>query len=180
MKKGIPSLRQQSLYAAVHRAIAKAQDRFGLRVVHLSVQRNHLHLIVEVSGKPSLSKGMQGLNVRVARGLNRVLNRKGTVFEERYHGTVLGGPRQVRNCISYVLLNRSKHAGLSIEPSSGRPIVDSLSSAVGFDGFSSEVVIRPTATGPPPVLSPQTWLLQTGWKRYEGLIDPRQIPGPGK
>ena len=35
---------------------------------------------------------MQGFCVRVAKGLNRLLNRKGPVFTERYHLRVLTTP----------------------------------------------------------------------------------------
>jgi REP element-mobilizing transposase RayT len=49
-------------------------------VVHFSVQRDHLHLIVEASDRRALSRGMQGLSIRVARAANGELGRKGRVF----------------------------------------------------------------------------------------------------
>src|SRR2546425_4555483 len=37
---------------------------------HFSVQGNHLHLLVEAEGAESLSRGMQGLTIRIARAIN--------------------------------------------------------------------------------------------------------------
>ncbi len=53
-------LRSARLYRAVVRSIARAQGRFGMRVLHWSVQHGHLHLIVEATHRRSLSRGMQG------------------------------------------------------------------------------------------------------------------------
>jgi REP element-mobilizing transposase RayT len=44
------------------------------RVIEYSVQSNHVHAIVEANDERSLSRGMNGLATRVARGFNRVLN----------------------------------------------------------------------------------------------------------
>ena len=64
-----------------------------------------MHLLVEANGEKSLAKGMNGLGVRVARGLNRVMGRKGHVLEERYHGHILKTPAEVKNARAYQLGN---------------------------------------------------------------------------
>ena len=69
-----------------------------------------MHLLVEANGEKSLAKGMNGLGVRVARGLNRVMGRKGHVLEERYHG-----PSEVKNARASQLGNAHKHIGLEGE-----------------------------------------------------------------
>lgn len=91
------------------KALHVAKERFGMRVTHLSIQGNHLHLVVEAASKEALSRGMQGLTVRLARGINKVLGRKGKVFEDRYHANVLRSTRAVRNVIRYVRNNRKIH-----------------------------------------------------------------------
>src|SRR5436190_21601009 len=58
-------LRGRSVYPAIEAAIRACQGRFGMRVVHFSVQGNHLHLLVEAEGVESLSRGMQGLSIRI-------------------------------------------------------------------------------------------------------------------
>ena len=74
-----------------------------------------MHLLVEAKGEKSLAKGMNGLGVRVARGLNRVMGRKGHVLEERYHGHILKTPTEVKNARAYQLGNAHRHIGLEGE-----------------------------------------------------------------
>ena len=59
----------------------------------------------------SLSRGMNGLGVRVARGLNRVMRRRGKVLEERYHARILRTPTEVRRARTYLLDNARQHYG---------------------------------------------------------------------
>jgi putative transposase len=110
MRPGVGYLRTQSRFELIRGALGAASDRFGMRVVHFSVQGNHLHLIVEAEGRDALSKSMKGLAVRVAVGLNRLAGRRGTVFADRYHVHVLATPREVANTLRYVLENHRKHA----------------------------------------------------------------------
>src|SRR4051794_8931477 len=71
----LPSLREPSLFLALRSAVARTA-RTWFRVVEFSFQSNHVHLIVEASDTSSLSKGMIGLCVRLARTFNRVLGRR--------------------------------------------------------------------------------------------------------
>ena len=56
-------------------------------------------------------RGMCELGVRVARGLNRVMNRKGAVFDDRYHGHILRTATEVRRARNYLLQNALEHYG---------------------------------------------------------------------
>ncbi len=47
LKQGLPSLRSMGVYAALRAAFAAGCHRAGFRLVHYSVQSNHLHMIVE-------------------------------------------------------------------------------------------------------------------------------------
>ena len=68
----------------------------------------------EAEGTIGLSRGMQGLNVRMAIAINRLMGRRGKVFADRYHSVVLRTPTQTANALHYVLNNRQHHApGLS-------------------------------------------------------------------
>src|SRR5262249_53817234 len=119
----MPSLRKDATLATLRRAFAAASERNGLRLIHFSIQSNHLHLIAEAHGAEALSRGMQGLLVRVARALNRLWGRKGSVFADRYHSRILRTPREVRHALAYVLNNARKHGCFfaGIDPfSSGR------------------------------------------------------------
>ncbi len=95
---GLPSLRTDPLFPAIQRALAQASRR-GLRVLHFSVQRDHLHLLVEALDAGALSRGLQGLAIRIAKALNRVLGRCGRVWADRFHARALRTPREVRNAL---------------------------------------------------------------------------------
>ena len=145
------------------------RDEF--RLVHYSIQSNHLHLLVEAKGKEALSRGMQGLLVRIARGLNRLWSRRGSIFAERYHAVILDRPRKVRNAIRYVLNNARKHGGRITT------LLDRFASGAWFHRWSRPV--PPAASNEAkPISDPQTWLLKTGWWQHAGpTIDPTSTPG---
>jgi REP element-mobilizing transposase RayT len=106
---GIESLREPSLFSVVRRALAEGKRHFGFSVVHFSVQRDHVHIIAEANDRRALSRGMQGLSIRVARAVNAQLGRSGKLFADRYHARALTSPRTVRLALRYVLLNVRKH-----------------------------------------------------------------------
>jgi len=96
--------------------------------VHHSIQSNHLHLIVEADDRSSLTSGLRGLLVRIARASNRLWKRSGRVFADRFHEHELREPREVRNALVYVLQNLRKHGITLAGP-------DPLSSGPEFDGW---------------------------------------------
>ena len=116
LKQGLPSLRRLRAFGVVRAALAQSAQRFGFRINQYSVQSNHLHLIVEAEDRRALSRGMQGLSIRLAKALNRVWERRGSVLAERYHDVILRSPRQVRNALAYVLNNSRKHGIHCVEP----------------------------------------------------------------
>lgn len=141
------------------------------RVVHYSVLRNHIHLLVEAVDREALSRGIQGLATRLARALNRLTERSGPAFADRYHARILKTPREVRLALAYVLNNARRH-GL-VRGRTRRDWVDPYSSGGAFDGWRDKVLAPPFAI---PVSRARTWLLARGWRRY-GLLDPRAVPG---
>ncbi len=161
---GLPPFRQNALYEAMRDAIRKAcGDAF--RVVHFSVQRDHVHLIIEAAGREALVRGVQGLAIRLARKINRTLGRAGQVWGDRYHSRALKTPRDVRHAIVYVLMNAKKHG----ERVAGG--IDPFSSAPWFDGIRNHAVLEQ----PAPVMTARTWLAGKGWRR-RGLIQPQEKP----
>src|SRR5438105_4593367 len=82
---GVGYLRSQGRAKEIATALREAAVRFGARIVHYSIQGNHLHLIVEAESRAALSRAMQGLSIRLARRLNRRAGRRGAVFADRYH-----------------------------------------------------------------------------------------------
>ncbi|MBI2394764.1 MAG: hypothetical protein HYV09_34665 [Deltaproteobacteria bacterium] len=168
MAKGVWNLRSQRGYRCVEHALVAERRVGALRVVHFSVQGNHLHLIVEAGDRRVLSRRMQGFSIRLAKRVNAMMGRRrGRVLGDRFHARVLGTPREVHRAIAYVLLNHAKHSAQA-----GRVgiAVDPFSSGTTFEHFHGPVE-RPAGTGPPPVAQPQSWLLRIGWRRH-GPIAP--------
>jgi hypothetical protein len=174
VRDGIESLRSVAVVKEVERTF-RLCDRRGFRLVHYSIQGDHLHAIVEADGAEALGRGMKSLAARFARAVNRALRRAGPVLRERYHRVVLSTPTQVRNALRYVLLNARRHAATRLR---GSVRLDPASSARWFDGWRRDGLRVDEARGPDPpaVRRPRTWLLEVGWRRL-GLLDPGEVPG---
>jgi REP-associated tyrosine transposase len=163
LRAGLPNLRRSAARRAIEAAFCAAKQRSEMRLVQYSIQTNHLHLIVEAADRSALSRGMQGLLVRLARALNRLWKRMGTVFSDRYHEHILRTPKEVKSALVYVLNNARKH-GIRL------PGVDPYSSGEWFEGWESAALrAAEPECGPVPVESARTWLLRVGWRRY-GLV----------
>jgi REP element-mobilizing transposase RayT len=180
LRKNLPTLHKGPEFGAILEALAAGHDRFGFRVVHYSVQTNHLHLLVEAKDRTALSRGMQGLLIRIAKRLNKLWKRTGSIFSDRYHDRILRTPREVRNALVYVLQNTLKHGKMFLRAvrHAGRTrnvqIADPYTSAAFFDGWRAP----PPLTDNPvaiPVAAPHTWLLRIGWRRH-GLLRLTDVP----
>ena len=160
--------------------------REWFRIVHISLQRNHVHLLLEAEDKAALSRGMQGFLISAARHINTALGegarrRRGKVFADRYHVEVITTPTRARHAISYTLSNWRKHG----EDRAGLPgtwLVDPFSSGISFPDWAELAgtpwmwPIRETYD-PLMVRRPQTWLLREGWKQAGSPISARDVPG---
>ena len=173
VRKGIPSLRSRRFCREFRRTLRASCERGSFRVAHYSIQRDHVHLIVEAAGKQALGSGMKSISSRLAFAVQRAFRRSGRVLDGRYHVHVLRSPREVRHALAYVLLNARKHWR---ERHGAAPPVrlDEASSGRWFDGWKAR---RAEAPREPEVAAPRGWLLRIGWRRH-GLIDPAELPGP--
>src|SRR5262245_7994113 len=82
-RKDVGRLRKSKVYHALRATLRRMLGTLGFRVVHLSIQHNHLHFLVEAASKDALRRGMQGLAISAARAINKVMRRTGKVFEYR-------------------------------------------------------------------------------------------------
>lgn len=175
VREDVWNLRTRRSYKVIRRAFVAGCCRDGFRVTQFSIQRNHLHLIVEAQSRTHLSRGMQGLSIRIARALNRQMGRRGKVFADRYHARALKTPREVKNAVAYVANNIRHHTaryGLPLDD------IDLYSSWAYFDGWRERIGRRQASArvGDPPIAQPRTWLLRVGW-RCHGLVRIAEIPG---
>jgi REP element-mobilizing transposase RayT len=76
-------IRNKDCLKHLKRSIENAQ-KMGLKVIHFSLQSNHVHLITEADNNETLTRGMRALTITFSKGL-----KKGRVQLERYHLHVL-------------------------------------------------------------------------------------------
>ena len=183
----VGSLRRRCAYQAVREATITTARREDFRIVHLSLQRTHVHLLVEADDKHALASGLQGFQISAAKHLNAAISkrrpgprRRGTVFPDRYHAEIITSPRQARHALAYVLTNFRKHREDLVAPASSWTI-DWFSTAISFPGWV-EYGDQPFLWRGPPTYEPlatyqpRTWLLQEGWKVNGGTISYREVP----
>lgn len=227
--RGLPSLRSERVQNLLLRAMAAQARRLErFRVVHFSIQRDHLHLIVEagvpekVGGKSlsstratpqcaspkqlvltamaaevaarsatraedvssrgrhcasvaggsspeeTLRSGLIGLATALAKRLNRMLGRRGRLWDGRHHRRDLESPTAVRRALVYVLQNHVHH-GLATRGS-----LDRFSSASSLPVWTVGAASHASAL--PASRRPQSWLLATGWRCAGGLLRPDEAP----
>jgi REP element-mobilizing transposase RayT len=171
---GLPSLRSERLHNLLREAIRQTR-REGFRIIHYSVQADHVHLVIEAHDGTILTNGMRSFAVRVAMRVNGQIFRRraGRVWGDRYHTEELSSPQEVRNTLVYVLKNHAKHGHHDVGP------VDPLSSGPWWDGWMQ-------VFDPPPepsvVEAPTTWLLRRGWRGKSGFgyIHLGELPGAAR
>src|SRR5262249_21151098 len=177
LMRGLPRLRSKAEYAALRAAFAAGCDRFGFRLVHYPVLNAPLHFLVEAADRESLSRGLQGLAIRVAKALNKLWRRRGKVFADRYHDRILRSPMEVRNALRYVLANGKKHERQGHHVRVPQPI-DVFTSSPWFDGWRETIRVRGLELVARPVTDAHTWLLTKGWRR-PGLLSVHELPAAG-
>jgi REP element-mobilizing transposase RayT len=185
VNKEAVGLRTGRIFRAIRRAFSEAREQFGFRLAQYSVQGNHIHLIAEANDRRALTRGMQGLTIRVALAVNRARGRKGRVFGDRYHARQLRTPLEVRRALLYVLRNDRKHLAeqaLSLAPWR----LDPCSSAHFFDGWQESALLElakqcrarshPATPDEPSTTHARSHLLRVGWQRH-GLLGLEEVPG---
>ena len=120
--RDVGSLRKRHMYKALREATLTVARREvfdaevgAFRIVHVSIQRTHVHLLVEAGDRVALSRGMQGFQISAAKHINREYSsraglderRRGVVFPDRFHEESITPPTQARRTLSYVLKNAS-------------------------------------------------------------------------
>ena len=182
----VGNMRRRSLYKAVREATITAALRERIRIVHISIQRTHVHMLLEAEDQLALARGMQGFTISASRHVNTALairgrRRRGRVFADRYHLEVITSPRRARHALNYVLNNWRKHR----EDQQGLArtwLVDPYSSGIQFpDWLELEekdfMWPIPVSYDPLIVRRPRSWVLREGWKLC-GPISARDVPGP--
>ena len=148
MAPHVYNLRSRRSGRCIQAALRGGAERPDVRVVDISVQGNHVHLLVEADDQRALRSAITGLSIRMAHRLNRMMGRKGRVIGDRYHARRLRTPTEVRNARHYLQQNHRKHLA-DVGKSLPLDWVDPYTRAGGLA----------------PLPEPRTWLLIEGWRR---------------
>lgn len=85
---------------ALETAVARGNEATpGFEVERVGTDGADLLLLVRARNKAILTKGMQGLSIRIARGVNRALDREGRFFMDRYRAE----PLETRSAVNAAL-----------------------------------------------------------------------------
>jgi REP element-mobilizing transposase RayT len=180
----VGNMRRRSLYRAMRDATITAALREQIRIVHISIQRTHVHMLVEAENKVALARGMQGFQISAARNINTALavgsrRRRGSVFADRYHLEVITSPTRAHHAIRYIVNNWRKHKedrhGLA-----STWLVDPFSTGILFPDWKEredKALMWPMRDTYDPLIvrRPASWLLREGWKRA-GSISVHDVP----
>jgi REP element-mobilizing transposase RayT len=179
--------REATITVALRELNANADGAF--RIIHISIQHNHVHMLVEADHQRALWRGMQVFQISAAKHLNAAVSigrsrrRRGAVFPDRFHEEIITCPRQARNALSYVLNNWRKHREDRARFARSWH-VDPYSTGVQFPGWKEreheDLMWKWRATYEPLVVYlPKTWLLSEGW-RLSGAIRYTEIPSSSR
>ena len=172
----VGAMRRAKLYRALRAAAVLAASKRKVRIVDVSIQHDHVHLVCEADTRMLLARGLQGFLISAARRVNRALGggARGAVFADRYNARPLTCPTDVRNTRLYVLNNFRHH-----DYHHFRLELDPMSNALNFDGWVDLDVDRIRAAIPEderwPMVRPHSWLMTTGW-RNRGLLSKWEMP----
>lgn len=164
----LPSLQGKAERAALLRAFAAGcrhhiiEELESFRLCHFAIHPHALHLVVEAADHMCLSRGMQGLLIRVARAVNKVWQRGGKLFADRYAAQPLHDEARVREVLAQLF---------GLADGAAKPPRQDLARAVAL--YTSAPWLgeprdapAPGASGPPvPVAAPRTSLLKAAEKR---------------
>jgi len=175
--RGLVNLRYPAAAQVVFERVMLAQKE-AFRITHFTIQDTHLHLLVEADDAAAFANGMRGFVASLARALNKLWGRTGSVFPERFHSRVLQSVRAVWNAIKYVLNNYLKHGGEVWQGANGEREPDQFSSARYFDGWKGyEPAVKPGAVECP--VARACWKSSVGWKRRHASLALTAVPGGG-
>ena len=108
VKDNKADIKNKRILKCLHHAIKRARFQ-GLRILHYTLEYNHVHLVIESTHHSELHKGMQAFGISFAKQINKYKRLKGTVYKHRYHQRILKTKREFKHAILYVFRNGIKH-----------------------------------------------------------------------
>lgn len=101
-------IKSKRILKALHHAIIRARLK-RLKVIHYTLEYNHVHLLVEVQDHKVMHQAMQALGISFSKAINKVKSVKGSVYKHRYHLRKLKSSRDLKNVLHYIFNNGVHH-----------------------------------------------------------------------
>jgi REP element-mobilizing transposase RayT len=101
-------IKNKQILKALHHSIKRARMK-RLKIVHYTLEYNHIHLLVEAEIKQLVHQGMQAFGISLAKKINTIKRLKGTVYKHRYHLRKINSPRDLKNVLHYIFNNGIHH-----------------------------------------------------------------------
>lgn len=101
-------IQNKTILKALRHAILRARLQ-GLKIIHYSLEHDHIHLYAESENNDVLARAMKALGVSLVKRINKYFNSKGSCYKTRYHLRILRSASEVKNVINYILRNGIKH-----------------------------------------------------------------------
>lgn len=138
VKSNKADIQNKKILKALHHAIFRGRLK-GLKIVHYTLEFNHVHLLVEASCNRVMHSGMQALGISLAKAINRFKSLKGSVYKHRYHYRQISSPRDLKNVLHYIFHNGIKHKRT-------RHVLDLYNSCLAEKRLWAEIKVKPELT----------------------------------
>ena len=101
----LPCFLAEDDYRYYLRCLADGALRFGCHVHAYVLMTNHVHLLATGGTKDSIPDMMQSLGIRYVRYVNKRHGRTGTLWEGRYHSSLVDSNTHLLRCMQYIESN---------------------------------------------------------------------------
>jgi REP element-mobilizing transposase RayT len=135
-------IKNKNILTALHHSIKNAR-LLGLRILHYSLEYDHVHLLVEADNNGILGRGMQSFGISFSKGINKIKQMNGRVFKSRYHFRKLKTPSEIKNVLNYILRNgiKHKHSSSILNPYNSFVVINDFSKLYpGFEISLNEII----------------------------------------
>lgn len=146
IEKDKAGLKNKFILKSLHSSIKKAR-KIGLKIIHYTLEYDHVHLLVETDNKTALARGMQSFGISFSKSINKIKKAQGKVFKTRYHYRKLKTPAEVKNVFNYIFGNSLKHkkAISIVSPYNSLMAIDNFSNLYpGFEEMIEDIIRKST------------------------------------
>ncbi|HMB01665.1 MAG TPA: transposase [Spirochaetota bacterium] len=103
--------------AKIRTVLYKGVKKYNVKINYFVILKTHFHLSAyfAAENKITMSKFMQWLGTQMAKKINKLLNRSGTVFRRRFKSFIIKSRQYLETLLKYLKNNPQKHLGIKPE-----------------------------------------------------------------